>query len=773
MTMIEASGAPPVAFQVRKRDGQTLQEFDTAKVQTAIRKAWLEAHSGKVDEGLVKKAAALVREAFTGEAVTVEQIQDAIEVTLMRFGQFEVAKKFLLYRHRRTELRQSRRQPDPRAVSNYIQPGKYSRYLPDLQRREVFEETVNRYETMHLAKFAHLFNTDPALEQDIRSACDQIRARRVLPSMRGMQFAGPAVAQINARLFNCCATHADRPRFFAEALYLLLCGCGVGFSVQYEHVDKLPALKQIDTRNVVHFTVPDTVEGWADALDKLINSYVKGYYVEFNYSKIRDEGTPLTTSGGRAPGHMELKKSLEAIRLMLDEAAGRKLKPIEVYDVMCLAADAVLAGGIRRSAMICLFSPDDSEMMSAKTGKHWFAKYPWRVNSNNSIVLVRSETKKKQYKRVFDSTRQHGEPGISFTNDPEYVWNPCHEVCLNPVLTINEDVMGLLQERAKRGKPMPKVKLGDRFVGWAFCNLSTQNAGEFKSVDDFKAATRAAAIIGTLQSAYTDFPYLGWVTETVAEREALIGVSMTGIMDSPAIALNPEYQKEASALVVATNKEFAERIGVRQSARTTVVKPEGTGSLLFGGVGAGIHAHHSRRYIRRVVANELEPVFVYFRSINPHLCVKKPDGDWVIEFPMTAPDGAIVKADMTAVEFLERVRQTQLNWVKPGTARPDSSPGAVNNVSCTCVVRETEWDEVAEYVWEHRNDLTGISFIPEVGDKQYAFSPFEAVVTEADEEKWNSLLKHYTPVDYTKMVETEDGTNLTGEVSCAGGACVL
>ncbi len=772
MPMSQSSEAPPVVFQVRKRD-ETLQEFDASKVRTAIRKAWLEAHSGQVDETLVTKAAALVRDAFTGEAATVEQIQDIVEITLLRFGQYEVAKKFILYRHKRTELRAARRQPDPDAISNYIQPGKYSRYLPAQQRREVFSETVDRYETMHLAKFAPLFAADPQLEADIRWACDQIRAKRVLPSMRGAQFAGPAIDQINARLFNCCASHADRPRFFAEALYLLLCGCGVGFSVQYEHVEKLPALKQIDTRNVVHFTIPDTVEGWADALDKLIHSYIKGYYVEFNYSKIRDEGTPLTTSGGRAPGHMELKKSLEAIRVLLDDAAGRKLRPIEVYDVMCLAADAVLAGGIRRSAMICLFSPDDSEMMGAKTGKHWYSKYPWRVNSNNSVVLVRSETKKKQYRRVFESTRQHGEPGISFTNNAEFVWNPCHEVCLNPVLVIDEDVMGLLQERVKRGKPMPKVKLGDRYVGWAFCNLSTQNAAEFKSVEDFKQASRAASIIGTLQSAYTEFPYLGWVTEAVAEREALIGVSMTGMMDSPEIALNPEYQREAAAIVVETNKEFAARIGVRQSARATVIKPEGTGSLLLGGVGAGIHAHHSRRYFRRVVANELEPVFVYFRSINPALCQKKPDGDWVIEFPMMAPANAAIKGDMTAVQFLETVRQTQLNWVKPGTARPDSSPGAVNNVSCTCTVRETEWDEVAEYVWENRNDLTGISFIPEVGDKQYAFSPFEAVVTEADEGKWNSLLKHYTPVDYTKMVETEDGTNLTGEVSCAGGACVL
>jgi ribonucleoside-diphosphate reductase alpha chain len=770
--MTETSERTPASFKVKKRDGATLQQFEFSKVETAIRKAWKEAYNGEVDEALVLKAARLVRDTFTAEEVGVEQIQDAVELTLMRFGQFEVARKYIVYRHRRTELRQARLQPDPSAVADYIQPGKYSRYLPELQRREVFSETVDRYEAMHLKKFAPLFETDPQLEKDIRWACDQIRAKKILPSMRGMQFAGPAVEQINARLFNCCATHVDRPRVFAEALYLLLCGCGVGFSVQYEHVEKLPALKQIDHTNVVHFTIPDTVEGWADALDKLVHSYIKGYYIEFNYSRIRPEGTPLKTSGGAAPGHLELKKSLEAIREILDGATGRKLKPIEAYDVMCRAADAVLSGGIRRSAMICLFSADDSEMMCAKTG-NWYAKYPWRTNSNNSVVLVRGEVKKAQYKRVFGSTRQFGEPGISWTNNPEYAWNPCHEVCLNPVLNVDDDVMALLQERNLHGKGMPKVKLGDRQVGWAFCNLSTQNAAEFKSAEDFKTAARAAAIVGTLQSAYTDFAYLGWVSETIAEREALIGVSMTGMMDSPTIALDPALQREVAELVVATNKEFAARIGVRQSARTTVIKPEGTGSLLLGGVGAGHHPHHSRRYIRRVVANELEPVFVYFRSINPHLCTKKPDGDWVIEFPMAAPEGALVKADMSAVEFLESVRQTQLNWVKTGTARPDSSPGAVNNVSATCTVKETEWDAVAEYTWEYRNDLTGISFIPDTGDKQYAFAPFEAVVTEADEEKWNSLLRHYTPVDYTKMVESTDGTHLTGEAACAGGACTV
>jgi ribonucleoside-diphosphate reductase alpha chain len=760
-----------LSYSVRKRDGITLQPYKPDKVRVAIQNAWRETGAPMSYEAIEDIAQQIEARALliaNDGVIDVEKIQDLVEVTLMKHGHFDVAKAYILYRSKRSEVRQARLQPDPEAVANYIHPGKYARYIPELRRREVFEETVARVESMHLRKFAHV----PEVEGDIRWAFDRVREKRALPSMRSMQFGGTAIESNNNRMYNCTFSFVDRPRVFAEALYLLLCGSGVGFSVQFEHVEKLPALKNIDMKKVRHHTVADSIEGWADALDRLIDSYVRGYYVEFNYSRIRPEGAPLITSGGKAPGHLQLKSSLEAIRGILDEASGRRLRPIECYDIMCHAADAVLSGGIRRSAMICLFSLEDSEMMNAKTGS-WYPRHPWRANSNNSVMLKRDEVKKKNFKRIFEMTRQWGEPGFYFCNDYDHGTNPCVEIGLNPVLTIDDDVMQLLEERVKRGKEMPRVKKGERVTGWAFCNLTEQNAAKFKTFEDFKIAARACAIIGTLQAAYTDMPYLGWVSECIAEREALLGVGMTGIMDSPQIALNREHQREVAQLVIDTNREIAAKIGVRPAARTTCVKPSGTTSLELGCVGSGHHPHHARRYIRRVVANELEPTFIYFRSINPHMCVRKPDGDWVIEFPVQAPDGAVVKADLGALEFLDSVRQTQVNWVLPGTARPDSTAGLTHNVSNTCVVRESEWDTVAEYLWESRAYFTGVSLLPATGDKDYAFAPCEAVVTEADEAKWNYLVANYKPVDYTKITEDDDGTDLTGEAACAGGACSI
>jgi ribonucleoside-diphosphate reductase alpha chain len=465
-----------------------------------------------------------------------------------------------------------------------------------------------------------------------------------------------------------------------------------------------------------------------------------------------------------------LKGAQEAARAILNGARGRHLRPIECYDIMCHAADAVLSGGIRRSATIALFSLEDGEMMAAKTG-NWFDIHPWRKNANNSAVLKRGDVKKKQFKRIFNYIKEFGEPGFVFTNDYDYGFNPCVEINLNPVLVVDDEVLRLVEKKREEGQFIPKVKVGDRHTGVAWCNLTEINAADFDTPEQMYLATEAAARIGTLQAAYTSFPYLGWVSEVIAEREALLGVSMTGMLDSPDIALNPEYQRKAAQIAVDTNRSFAEKLGINSAARVTCVKPAGTTSLALGCVASGHHPHHARRYIRRVTANELEPVFQYFKSINEHMCVKKPDGDWVIEFPVSAPEGAVVQADLSALEFLAMVRSTQQNWVAHGISDPDRSPGACHNVSNTVVVDSEEWANVAEYVWENREDFSGISFLPATGDKDYAFAPREAIATEADEDRWNQLLRHYRPVDYAKMVEEEDSTNLTGELACAAGAC--
>ena len=743
----------------RKRDGVTLQAFDTAKLRKAISLAWADS-LGEVDEKAVSAVIKTVLNSLSHEIVDVEVVQDAVETALMRHGQFAVAKAYILYRHQRQEARQLRAKAvDPKGLSDYIHAGKYARYLPELKRREVYEETVARVEGMHIQQF-------PQMETEIREAFDLVRAKRLLPSMRSMQFAGAAILANHNRIYNCSFSLVDRFEAFSEALFLLLSGCGVGYSVQFDHVENLPSIPYIDTKNVVHHVVEDNIEGWADALKALLQSYQDRTNLEFSFYKIRPAGTPLKTSGGRAPGHLKLKESLERIRVVLSAAQGRKLRPIECHRIMCFAADAVLSGGIRRSAMIALFSLDDSEMMYAKTG-NWFDRDPWFTNANNSVVLKRDEVKKKQFKRIFQMTRQWGEPGFYFTNDYDYGTNPCCEIGLNPKLVVDKALKAKLSERDIH------VKIGETHTGWAFCNLCEINAAKFTSLEDFQAAAKAATLIGTLQASYTRMPYLGWVSESIAEKEALLGIGMTGMLDATDISCNPDFQKTVALQIKQWNAEYAARLGIHPATRTTCVKPSGTTSLELGCVGSGHHAHHARRYIRRVTADELEYVFQTFKKVNPHMCVRKPDGKWVIEFPVEAPAGATIKDDLGAIQFLDMVKSTQQNWVLPGTADDSASPGLTHNVSNTVTVKPEEWDEVADYLWANREFFTGVSLLASTGDKDFAFAPNEAILTPADEHRWNDILAGYNPVDYTSLMEATDATDLTSEVACAGGLCLI
>lgn len=746
--------------EVRKRDGELTQPFNIAKLKNAITAAM--SSCGIDDARVVTKVLNTTLSSLDGETVDVETIQNAVETAFMHHRQFAAAKSYILYRHERMEARQARlthRGVDPLAVSNYIHAGKYARYLPELKRREVYEETVARDEGMHLGRF-------PEMTDEIRRAFDLVRAKRLLPSMRSMQFGGEAILQNHCRIYNCSSTHVDRIEAFSEALYLLLCGCGVGYSVQFDHVEKLPVIPFIDVTKIRHHVVKDTIEGWADALRALLQSYLDGVYLELAYNRIRPAGTPLVTSGGRAPGHRMLKVALEAIRGVLNSVQGRRLRPIECHRIMCHAADAVLSGGIRRSAMIALFSLEDSEMMNCKTG-NWFAREPWLANANNSVALKRDDVRKKQFKRIFKMTREFGEPGFYFTDDLNYTTNPCVEISMYPRVTVDVSL------QSKLAADGIKVELGSEHSGYSFCNLVEINAAKLTSLEDFMEVARAATLIGTLQATYTDMPYLGWASRAIVERDALLGVGMTGVLDSPAISCNPEYQRKVAESIKAWNAEFAAKLGINAAARTTCVKPSGTTSLELGCVASGHGAHHARRYIRRVTADPLEFVFQAFKAQNPHMTVRKPDGKFVIEFPVEAPEGATVKSDLSAIQFLDMIRSTQQNWVITGTARTDGNPGLHHNVSNTVTVKADEWDKVADYLWENREFFTGVSLLSDTGDKDFAFSPLEEVKTEADEARWNAILAAYKPVDYTALVEEDDTTDLRGEVACSGGACLV
>jgi ribonucleoside-diphosphate reductase alpha chain len=751
-----------MSIKVKKRDYATV-DYDERKIFKAIEKA---VKSSVLTEGdvpqhlvtIVRDITAKLDNIIKGyqqrgkDQVDVEHIQDLVEQQLMGAGLYEVAKAYILYREEHKHARNQRLRPDAAAIQDYMLASRYARFLPALGRRETFAEAVGRVRDMHLRCF-------PAAEEDIRWAFDRVLEKRCLPSMRSMQFGGKAIETNHARMYNCTFGICDRMEFFAEGLYLLLCGTGVGFSVEFEHVEKLPPLApSIDEGSVVHFTVPDTIEGWADAMQALIDSYVKGYLVEFNYSLIRPRGAKLSTSGGRAPGHVPLRRAIERGRNILDGALGRKLKPIECYDVMMHAADAVIAGGVRRSATICLFSADDGEMMNAKRG-NWFEENPQRGRSNNSVKLIRDETSKAQFLRIFTKQKEWGEPGFYFANDLSHGCNPCCEIGLNPHLEVKDADGNVTIES-----------------GWQFCNLTEINGAKLLSEEDFRIAVRAATIIGTLQAGYTTFPYLGETTEKLCRREALLGVSITGMMDSPSITLDPDMQQRMAKYAIEVNRETTLKIGTEPAARLTCVKPAGSTSLLLG-TASGIHPRHARRYFRRVQANKTDPIYKFFNEVNPHMCEESVwsanKTDDVITFCVEAPEEAILRSEMSAMDLLKYVHSTQQNWVVPGTARPEMNPGLYHNVSNTLTVREGEWDAVADYIWENRADFTGISMLAATGDKIYQQAPHEEVVTAQDETLWNELISKFRSVDYTEMQEADDETNLQGEIACAGGACEL
>jgi len=708
----------------------------------------------------------------TENIADIDAIQDSVEKALMEAGFHDIAKSYILYRHQRDEVRKTREKPDNMAMADYCHIAKYARYRPEDTRRELHHETVSRVEAMHIHRF-------PGLEEEIRAAMKFVYDRKVLPSMRSMQFAGDAMLRKNARCYNCTYSLVDRPRVFQEAFYLLLCGCGVGFSVQWHHVNKLPALKPIDKKNVKHFTIPDSIEGWADSLGELVQSYIEGYYVEFNYSLIRPEGAKVS-SGGKAPGHIPLRDALENIRGVLDKAVGRQLRPIECHDIICFTADAVLAGGIRRSSLISLFSADDGEMMRAKAPENFRPSFGpndpglnrQRELANNSAVFVRGKTTKAQFSRLMELAQScYGEPGFFFTNDPDYGTNPCGEIGLNPRITgaeYNEIIETFYGESG-----YPFIDDDEQLSGFSFCNLCEVNVAALPEKEDFLAAVKAAAFIGTLQASFNRFPYLGVVTETIQRREALLGVGLTGMADNPTIAFDPFLQRKGAALAIEENKRVAALINIRPAARVTTVKPSGTASVVLGVVGSGVHPHHARRYFRRITAKPNEAPAQFFKKHNPHMIETKPNGDWSIVFPIEAPANAVTVKEEPAMDFLARVFSTYENWVKPGTANASLSPGLSHNVSCTVTVRDNEVENVIEEVWENRFRVAAMSFAPLTLDKLYPFAPREEVTTPEDEDKWNRLIRGYNHVDWTKFHELNDMTAPQAEVACGGGSCEI
>ena len=591
----------------------------------------------------------------------------------------------------------------------------YSRWDDTKERYETWEEAVTRVMDMHRDYYKDKMS--PELSQLIDEAESLYKLQYALGAQRALQFGGDQLLKHQMKMYNCTSTYADRPAFFNELLYILLCGAGAGFSVQRHHVDNLPNIAE-RKKQAKGWVVEDSIEGWADALGALMSSYfvgggefpeMEGRKVYFDLNNVRPKGA-MINGGFKAPGPEPLRRALDKIEHLIQSRVlngESRLRPIDVYDIAIHAADAVLAGGVRRSATICLFSPDDEEMINAKTG-NWFIDNPQRGRSNNSAVIVRDEISKEDFKRIMGSIKEFGEPGFYFVDDRDFTTNPCVEIGMYPQI--------------------------DGKSGWQGCNLTEINGGKCTSTAEFFKACRAAAILGTLQAGYTGFKYLSGTSKEIFDREALLGVSITGWMNNPEILLDKDVQREGAEIVVQINKTVAKLIGINEAARTTCVKPSGNASVLLQ-TASGIHAEHSPRYLRHIQLNKETEVAQLIAETNPYMVeesVWSNNGtDYCIAFPIISPAGSLYREDLYGVNLLDKVRMVQQNWVEAGT-NPElcANPDIRHNVSNTVTVMPHMWTEVEDYVYENRYSFAGISFLAGSGDKDFAQAPMTEVMTE-------------------------------------------
>jgi ribonucleoside-diphosphate reductase alpha chain len=601
---------------------------------------------------------------------------------------------------------------------------KYARFIPEKNRRETWEELVTRNKEMHQRKY-------PQLKDEIENVYKFVYDKKVLPSMRSLQFGGKPIEISPNRIYNCAYLPIDDWRAFGEVMFLLLGGTGVGYSVQKHHVEKLPAIHRPKNKER-RFLIGDSIEGWADSIKALMKSYFTGgSSIRFDYSDIRHKGARLITSGGKAPGPEPLRICIEKIRAILDlKQDGEQLSPIEVHDIVCHIADAVLAGGIRRAALISLFSADDDDMISCKFG-NWWELNPQRGRANNSAVILRSKVSEEFFKSIWKKIElsNAGEPGIYLSNDKDWGTNPCCEIALRP---------------------------------FQFCNLCEVNVSDVVDQEDLDSRVRAASFIGTLQAGYTDFHYLRPIWQRTTEKDALLGVGMTGIGSGKVQKLD---LKAAAKVSREENERVAGIIGINRSARTTTIKPAGTSSLTLG-CSSGIHAWHNDFYLRRVRVGKNEAIYSYLAINHPELVEDeyfRPHDTAVIGVPQKAPDGAIMRTE-SPLQLLERVKWFNQNWIKPGHRTGMNT----HNISATVSIREHEWDAVGNWMWENKEHFNGLSVLPYDGGT-YIQAPFEDIT----EEKYNQLMETLHDVDLSKIVELDDNTDLSGELACAGGACEI
>ncbi len=609
-------------------------------------------------------------------------------------------------------------------LSDIIIYMKYAKFLPDKKRRETWEEIIDRNKQMYLKKF-------PQLKEEIEEAYKYVYEKKILPSMRSLQFSGKPIEISPVRLYNCSYCPVNHPDVFSEIMFLLLSGCGVGYSVQLHHIKELPEI--IKPKKTRRYLIGDSIEGWADAVKVLIKAYLgsRASLPIFDFSDIRPKGALLKTSGGRAPGAEPLKTCLHNIQTVLDRKnTGEKLTSLEIHDIICYISEAVLAGGIRRSSAIALFSLKDSDMLSCKFGK-WYEQNPQRARANNSVVLLRHKITQDIFLNLWEkiTASKSGEPGFMMSNDKEIGLNPCAEISL---------------------------------PSCSFCNLVTVNVSNIEGQEDLDYRCKLASRLATLQATYTDFHYLRDIWKEQTEKHRLIGVSMTGIASGKVLDLD---LKQAASAVVEENARMAELLDINKASRCTTVKPEGTSSLVLG-CSSGIHSWHAPFYIRRITIFKHEPLYQYLAQHHPELVEDDfftPDKQAFIKIPIKAPEGAITRLE-TALQFLERVKKVYKNWILPGHRDGSNT----NNVSATVTVKNEEWERVGKWFWENKDFYTALSVLP-YSDHVYKQPPFEKIT----EEEFNNLTLKLKEVNLTEVKENSDNTTFKEIVACGGGSCEL
>jgi ribonucleoside-diphosphate reductase alpha chain len=739
-------GSIQVPQTIFKRDGRQVT-FDANRIENAIMRCFQSfgrEPSTSVHE-LTRRVVNIVAAKSTRGTPTVEDVQDIVEMVLQAAGEFEAAKRYILYRAERAKERERRPIPEevraafaasdkyfPTALQKFQFFDKYSRFNYELGRRETWIETVDRS-----VDYLYELAGDRLPRETYERVRKAVLEMRAMPSMRLLAMAGPAARRNNIAIYNCSYQPVESIDSFVEALIISMAGCGVGYSVESKYVENFPRIKRQKGLAPVTYVVEDSAEGWADALRFGLQTWWDGGDVHFDLSLLRPAGTALRIKGGRASGPEPLRVTLDFMRRKIFSRQGSFLRPIDAHDMMCVVGNAAVSGGVRRTAMISLFDPDDQEMLQSKSGD-FERENSHRWNANNSAVWpVGGLTQHEfihQFMEMVDSGR--GEPGIfnregantmkpARRKEAEFGTNPCGEINLRP---------------------------------WQFCNLTAAVARADDTYETLREKVEVATIIGSIQSLATNFPGLRPQWQKNCEEERLLGVDITGQMDSTA-AQDAQFKRQLREVSIEVNREVASKLGINQSASITCVKPSGNSSQLLN-CASGLHPRWAPYYIRNVRVSVHSPIFKVLRDAGVPMDPENGQTvdnatTWVVHFPMKSPDGAITRGDVSAIQQCEFWLQNKLFWTE-------------HNPSVTITYRPEEVLDVMKWVWEHREQVGGMSFLPTF-DAQYAQMPY----VEITKEEYEKLAATFPEIDFSKVwrYEESDLTNAAQELACVGGSC--